>query len=87
MFPFLWETSLYFLNFSSNRPLFSPSLSSRLSMTGEGISPLPFLPSVYHSLLYIVKMARQREDGAAVSRRRRGSSAEIVRSFSFCVYF
>jgi len=27
------------------------------------------------------------EDGAAVSRRRRGSSAEIVRSFSFCVYF
>jgi len=26
-------------------------------------------------------------DGAAVSRRRRGSSAEIVRSFSFCVYF
>jgi len=27
------------------------------------------------------------EDGAAVSSRRRGSSAEIVRSFSFCVYF
>jgi len=27
------------------------------------------------------------QDGAAVSRRRRGSSAEIVRSFSFCVYF
>jgi len=26
-------------------------------------------------------------DGAAVSSRRRGSSAEIVRSFSFCVYF
>jgi len=27
------------------------------------------------------------KDGAAVSSRRRGSSAEIVRSFSFCVYF
>jgi len=37
--------------------------------------------------LHIVRKFVSGEDGAAVSSRRRGSSAEIVRSFSFCVYF
>jgi len=35
----------------------------------------------------ISRLSQPHDDGAAVSSRRRGSSAEIVRSFSFCVYF